>query len=102
MDHELPDQATIEAALALAVRAPSVHNSQPWRWRSGDESVHLYADSARHLPHVDPERRDLMLSCGVALHHFTVALSALGWAAEVHRFPNPADPDHLASVQILG
>ncbi|MBB3604014.1 nitroreductase [Mycolicibacterium sp. BK556] len=102
MDRELPDRATIEAALALAVRAPSVHNSQPWRWRIGDESVHLYADPARHLPHVDPERRDLMLSCGVALHHFTVALSALGWATDVHRFPNPADPDHLASVAILG
>ncbi len=102
MDPELPDNATVEAALALAVRAPSVHNSQPWRWRVGDESVHLYADPARHLPHIDPARRDLMLSCGVALQHFTVALSALGWASQVHRFPNPADPDHLASVEILG
>ncbi|EHB44168.1 nitroreductase [Mycolicibacterium rhodesiae JS60] len=102
MDTELPDRASIEAALALAVRAPSVHNSQPWRWRVGDQSVHLYADPTRHLPHVDPERRDLMLSCGVALHHFTVALSALGWAADVQRFPNPAEPDHLASVAILG
>ncbi|TGD88208.1 NAD(P)H nitroreductase [Mycolicibacterium sp. CH28] len=102
MDNELPDKATVEAALALAVRAPSVHNSQPWRWRVGDESVHLYADPARHLPRIDPGRRDLMLSCGVALQHFAVALSALGWACEVHRFPNPADPDHLASVQIMG
>ena len=34
MDKELPDAATLEAALALAVRAPSVHNSQPWRWRA--------------------------------------------------------------------
>lgn len=102
MPKELPDKATLEAALALAVRAPSVHNSQPWRWRIGDESVHLYADPARHLPHIDPARRDLMLSCGVALQHFTVALSALGWATEVHRFPNPADADHLAGVEILG
>ena len=43
-----------------------------------------------------------MLSCGVALQHFTVALAALGWASEVHRFPNPAEPDHLAGVEILG
>ena len=102
MESELPDQATIEAALALAVRAPSVHNSQPWRWRIGEESVHLYADPTRQLPRVDPDRRDLMLSCGVALHHFTVALSALGWAAEVQRLPNPADANHLASVTIVG
>ena len=102
MDKELPDTATVEAALALAVRAPSVHNSQPWRWRVGDESVHLYADPTRHLQRIDPARRDLMLSCGVTLQHFTVALSALGWHCAVHRFPNPADPDHLASVEILG
>ena len=101
MARDLPDPATVEAALALAVRAPSVHNSQPWRWRVGDESVHLYADPTRHLPRIDPARRDLMLSCGVALQHFTVALSALGWQSAVHRFPNPADPDHLASIEIL-
>jgi len=102
MDKELPDKATVEAAVALAIRAPSVHNSQPWHWRMGEETVHLYADRTRHLRHIDPAARDLMISCGVALQHFTVALSALGWASEVHRFPNPADPDHLASIEIHG
>ena len=102
MDSALPDQATIGAALELAVRAPSVHNSQPWRWRVGDQSVQLYADSVRQLHRVDPARRGMLLSCGVALQHFTVALSALGWATRVSRFPNPADPDHLASVEFIG
>jgi len=102
MDSELPDKATIGAGLELAVRAPSVHNSQPWRWRIGDESVHLYVDPARQLPQVDPARRGMLLSCGVALQHFTVALSALGWATTVTRFPNPADPNHLASIEIRG
>lgn len=97
-----PDQETILAALALAVRAPSIHNSQPWLWRVGEDSVQLYADTARHLPHTDPARRDLILSCGVALQHFTVALAALGWQAVVHRLPNPAEPDHLASIEIGG
>ncbi|CAN5186202.1 nitroreductase family protein [soil metagenome] len=102
MNSGMPDEETIRAALALAVRAPSIHNSQPWRWRIGDESVHLYADTYRHLPHTDPDRRDLLLSCGVALQHFTVALAALGCQAHVHRLPNPADPDHLASIEICG
>jgi nitroreductase len=102
MSNDLPDDETIRAALTLAVRAPSVHNSQPWLWRVGDETVHLYADRTRHLPHTDPARRDLMLSCGIALQHFTVAMAALGWQSRVHRFPNPADPDHLASIEICG
>lgn len=92
----------IEAALALAVRAPSVHNSQPWRWRIGEGCVHLYADRARKLSHIDPAGRDLLLSCGVALQHFTVALSALGLESRVLRLPDAADPDHLATVEIVG
>ena len=100
MDTQWPDEATLMAALAMAVRAPSIHNSQPWIWRVGQESVHLYADSDRHLPHTDPSHRDLLLSCGAALHHFTVALAALGWQAQIHRLPNPDDPTHLASVEI--
>ena len=100
MDSEPPDRATIGAALELAVRAPSVHNSQPWRWRVVDGSVHLYADPVRQLPRADPTRRAMLLSCGVALQHFTVALSAFGWTTRVNRFPNPADPDHLASIEI--
>lgn len=102
MTNSLPDEATVLAALALAARAPSIHNSQPWIWRVGDASVHLYADSARQLPHTDPGKRDLVLSCGVALQHFTVALAALGWQTHVRRMPNGNDPDHLASVEICG
>ncbi len=102
MTTSLPDEATLLAALALATRAPSIHNSQPWIWRIGEGTVHLHADSARQLPHTDPSMRDLVLSCGVALQHFTVALAALGWRTHVHRMPTPADPDHLASIEICG
>ncbi|MEU4769097.1 NAD(P)H nitroreductase [Actinosynnema sp. NPDC023794] len=99
MDRSRPDEETIAAAVALACRAPSVHNTQPWRWRLGDRSVHLYTDPSRQLPATDPRGADLLLSCGAALHHLRVALAALGWRAIVHRLPNPADPDHLAAVE---
>ncbi|WP_406230421.1 Acg family FMN-binding oxidoreductase [Nocardia sp. NBC_01009] len=99
MSHSYPDQDTMRAALALAVRAPSVHNTQPWRWRVGDTTVHLYTDDTRQLPHADPDGRDLLLSCGAALHHLQVAALGLGWDTEVHRLPNPTDPQHLAAVE---
>ncbi|WP_154788787.1 Acg family FMN-binding oxidoreductase [Nocardia aurantiaca] len=94
-----PDHDTLRAALALAVRAPSVHNTQPWLWRVGDTTVHLYADDSRRLPHTDPDNRELVVSCGAALHHLRIALRAVGWKTVVHRFPNPADPRHLASLE---
>lgn len=95
-----PDHQTLLAAIELANRAPSVHNTQPWRWLIGEESVHLMADRSRQVPATDPGGRDLLLSCGAALHHLRVALAALGWRAVVHRVPNAADPDHLAAVEI--
>ncbi|WP_158888133.1 Acg family FMN-binding oxidoreductase [Amycolatopsis anabasis] len=100
MDRGLPDDYTVRVALALAVRAPSVHNSQPWQWRIGDRSLHLYADPGLRLRETDPDGHDLLLSCGATLHHLRIAFAALGWRAEVHRLPIPDDPDHLASVEL--
>lgn len=83
---QVPDELTVRAAVSLATRAPSIHNSQPWRWRLADSSVHLLAGTSRLLPVTDPDGRDLLLSCGAALHHLRVALAAEGWA------PLPATP----------
>ena len=95
-----PDPDTVRAVLTMATLAPSVHNSQPWHWGVGEQSLHLYADPSRYLPHSDPDRREMLLSCGAALHHCTVALAATGWHATVHRLPDAARPDHLASVTV--
>jgi nitroreductase len=100
MNRGFPSNDTVKAALALAVRAPSVHNSQPWRWRIGPTTLQLWSDPGRQLPATDPQQRDLLLSCGAALHHLQVALRALGWSTTVHRLPNPAEPDHLAAVEL--
>lgn len=99
MNERYPDRPSIHAALLLATRAPSIHNSQPWRWRMTSEGLHLYADPERHLPNIDPDSRDLLLSCGAALHHAVVALAAMGWQAKVTRLPDTLHPTHLATIE---
>jgi nitroreductase len=101
MSDTFPDRETVRAAMALATRAPSVHNTQPWRWRIGSHSVHLYVEPELHLIHTDPDGRDLLISCGAALHHAVVAFDALGWQPTVRRFPNPAEPHHLAVIELV-
>lgn len=97
----LPDPAALRVVLTMATQAPSVHNSQPWHWRIGPTSLSLYADPSRQLRHVDPDRRNLLVSCGTTLHHCVVALAATGWRAKVTRMPNPADSDHLATIDVV-
>jgi hypothetical protein len=54
----------LPTAVECALRAPSVHNTKPWRWRFRRGTVELHADWMRQLVATDPDRRDLLLSCG--------------------------------------
>jgi len=93
-----PTLATVRSVVERACRAPSIHNSQPWRWVLDDGWLQLYAEPGRSLPVTDPSRRDLLISCGAALHHARVGFAAAGWSTLVERLADPADPDHLASI----
>ena len=99
MGANFPDRETLHSVLALATRAPSVGDSQPWQWRVDTDGLQLFADPARPA-RTDPDRRALLLSCGAALHHSIVALAAMGWHARVDRLPSPAEPGHLAAITL--
>jgi hypothetical protein len=93
------DERLLDEALTRAIRAPSIHNSQPWRWQVGPRGVDLYTDATRRLPRTDPDGRDQVMSCGAALHHLLVALADAGQGARVRRMPDPTRPFHLATVE---
>ena len=95
------ERTVLEAAARASLRAPSVFNTQPWRWRIEAGVMELSADPERQVAAIDPEGRLLMLSCGGALHHALTALAAAGWAATVTRFPSD-DAAVLARVRIEG
>lgn len=97
---ESVDAGNVRRALELAVRAPSLHNSQPWKWRYDDRTVELYANFERWLPTTDTATRDLVLSCGAALHHLRLALATAGIAASVDRRAQPGGLDHLATLRL--
>ena len=93
------DTQTLKNAVQLACRAPSLHNSQPWRWLAEDGVLSLFVDRDRTVPSADHSGRQAIISCGAALDHLRVAMLAAGWHADIERFPNPNDPDHLASIE---
>ena len=88
----------IEFAFAAAVHAPSVHNTQPWRFGHGERAIDVYADTGRRLRLADPAGRELMISCGAAVFTLRVALRYLGWLPHARLFPDPSRPALVARV----
>lgn len=101
---DFPHQGTpaqqLEFLLGYAVLAPSTHNTQPWLWQIEGEEATLRADFSRAMPALDPQGRELIMSCGAALHHLCVAIRAFDFAALTSLFPNPNQPDLLARVRL--
>ncbi|MFL6161715.1 MAG: Acg family FMN-binding oxidoreductase [Jatrophihabitantaceae bacterium] len=90
------DRAVVEAAVEVACRAPSIHNTQPWLWVLRAGQLELRADRDRQLRVADPDGHSLLISCGAALHLTELALRGQGWLVRAQRLPDPADPDLLA------
>ncbi|MGV9798453.1 Acg family FMN-binding oxidoreductase [Mycobacterium sp. NPDC003449] len=99
MPDTMIEPATITSAVQLAARAPSLHNTQPWRWLSHAGDLQLFLDPNRVLHSTDRSAREALISCGAVLDHLRVAMAAAGWSTTVERFPNPNDPDHLATLR---
>lgn len=92
-----PDQ--VEYLIATAARAPSIHNTQPWRFRASQYSIELYADPGRKL-RVDPLGRELLISCGGALFGLRLGMRSLGYMPAVDLLPDPARLRLLARVSL--
>jgi hypothetical protein len=94
--------ADARAVVEAATRAPSVLNTQPWRWDvSADEHgtvFELFADSARVLRVTDPLGRFLVISCGAGLFNARLALRTQSREPLVRLAPDPHDPRLLARV----
>jgi hypothetical protein len=88
----------IRHVVTVATVAPSVYNTQPWRFRTDGYVIDLFADRGRQLDYMDAPGRLLALSCGAALHHLRLAIRGLGRDVEVQFLPDPGDPEHLARV----
>jgi hypothetical protein len=107
MTHDAPHWSVSSRARALhyavgrALRAPSVHNTQPWHFVVDQDAVTVRADRSRQLPSLDPSGRELVMSVGAALLNLRVGLAVRSWATEVRRLPDPDDPDLVAVVRAV-
>ncbi|MBE1493311.1 nitroreductase [Amycolatopsis lexingtonensis] len=100
MSRPLP--SVFDQALASAVRAPSPHNTQPWRFAVGHEVVEVWLDRERVLAVADPAGREARLACGAAAFNLQICLRANGLATVVRMLPDPAEPGLVATIRLDG
>ena len=105
-EEEYPERAPLREKLLFflryAILAPSTYNSQPWLFRVGDDVVEVIADFARELPAVDPERRELIMSCGAVVCNLRTAAANFGYATTLTMFPEAARRDLVARARVTG
>ncbi|WP_150525901.1 Acg family FMN-binding oxidoreductase [Roseibium sediminis] len=87
------DQAGAETeprrkALSYAILAPNPHNRQPWLVDlNTPDTVILYRDTTRDLPHTDPYHRQLTIGLGCFLELMIIAAAQDGYRVDLNLYP---------------
>src|SRR5437016_3432391 len=87
--------------LRAAVAAPSMHNTQPWKFRFDGLVIEVHRDRGRELPAEDPDRRMLYLSLGAAVFNLRVGAAQLGYGTDVRSVLDRRRPDLVAEVELV-
>ncbi len=90
----------LQFLLSYAVLAPSEYNTQPWLFKVTNRAIEQYADRSRRLPRLDPDDRELVISCGAAFLNLRLALRHFGYADEVEYHFHQHASDFLAQVSL--
>jgi nitroreductase len=89
----------VDGLLTTADRAPSPHDSRPWRFHVTSRGVELYAVPERALPVADPDGRAQRMACGSALFNVRLALHGHRIRPIVTLLPDRDRPDLLAVIR---
>jgi nitroreductase len=74
----LVEHPEIRDLIRYATLAASGHNTQPWRFRLGEDRIEILPDLGRRTPVVDPDDHHLFVSLGCAAENLALAAVARG------------------------
>lgn len=90
----------IDVLLTAAVAAPSMHNTQPWRFEINGHVIDVLLDGSRALPAEDTTGRAMRIAAGAATFNLRCAAASMGYDSWFGLTPYPHEPDLVARVVI--
>src|SRR5215213_1882183 len=77
--------------LRYAILAPSIHNTQPWRFSVAEDRILVFSDQLKWVEVADADQRELHISIGCALENLIISAEHFGYGHQVHYFPRTTD-----------
>ncbi|MDX6241172.1 MAG: hypothetical protein QOG10_5996 [Kribbellaceae bacterium] len=90
----------IDVLLGAAVAAPSMHNTQPWRFEVNGHVIDVFLDGSRGLPAEDSTGRAMRIAAGAATFNLRCAAASIGFDSWFGLAPFPHEPDLVARIVV--
>ena len=84
--------------VAAAIHAPSMENTQPWRFEVAGPVIDVRLDEDLAVPAADPAGRAIRIGLGAAAFNLRVAAAMLGRESTFAVTADPAEPDVVARI----
>lgn len=79
----LASEPGLRDLVRFATLAPNSHNTQPWKFRLGADTIDILPDFSRRTPAVDPDDHHIFVTLGCAAENLLIAANASGRPAEI-------------------
>ncbi len=93
----IPEESILKI-IKYAAMAPSGYNTQPWKFKTGNDTVSLMPDFTRALPVVDSDHHALYISLGCALENLILAANESNYETKIEITGNENKPQILVTL----
>lgn len=95
------NDSSLKTIISYARLAPSVHNTQPWRYEIGENSITVHPEPSRLLDDGDPTGRESWITFGVGVETLLMSARALGYDCSIEHLQTQSLHQPIATIKVV-